>query len=173
MKLTNNIKKIILVDSTKEIFKQKKDEISERLNLVCYEYLIGPRKEKLARDIPDSWSGYINTTGSATVYRLHKSNIGIKFRVPLAVRGYSLDIIREDASLEIKEILKEWDCLEESVKDFEVSVRQLLASVNTDKQLEKIAPELLKFVIGRENITSAGMLIPVEQINKVRNYFKK
>jgi len=188
MRLTNAIREGIAQKAVKELFIQQLlkqfDEVKENIIVLAKEayrdfdykkaepyrqYIHWHKKICISRVSSDwdsiQWDDFRRNNDLPQVYAFE-----LPFEIPSNRDEYSSVYFTGEYNKRAIEILRPYMTMYFRARDAYSSIKTSLVCINTEKQLEEVLPELVKY-LPKTTIDGVTALVPQEQINKVKALF--
>ena len=98
------------------------------------------------------------------------NHIDISFKYPS--KSSSADFLNDGYQKQAEDILRSYMVKYFTARKYYEDIQQILLGITTYKQLEDIVPELAKY-LPKTSSEAVTALIPIEQVNRVRNLLQK
>ena len=126
-------------------------------------------KKILLLSLPEGWNNCWCGLRSACSLPVANS-VDIDFEYPS--RNINADFLEKKYQKQAEGILRPYMVRYLAAKKYYEDVKQLLLGITTSKQLRDVVPELAKYLPDTET-AAVTALVPIEQINRVRNLLRK
>jgi hypothetical protein len=175
VKLTTKIKDSIVDQAASEKFDTSISKAEAQLVVLVHKKAAEAGIIKFD-DVPDIYKNYVGRMHTIRLQCRQGSDIDVEdpnreFCVPNEQRSsYSSIRINRDDYFDEEPAVIAYKQIVTQKYQFRKDVRDILAAINTDKQLTALCPELCKYLPSVAE--SNGVLVPIDLINRVRNQLK-